>query len=118
MSVAEALRHASDKPTGKRPYFLNPESERILAITMAVAQELAVARQRVDTLERLLAAKGLVTRDEVEGFAPSAEDYAERSLWTQEFIDRILRIVQQEGQAAEATAKGELEIPAITREIS
>jgi len=118
MSIADALQHASDKPTGKRPYFLNPESERVLAITMAVAQELAVARQRIDTLERLLDAKGVVGRGEVEGFAPSAEEYAERALWTQEFIDRILRIVQQEGQAAEAAAKGELPIPEITREIS
>lgn len=118
MSIAQALQHASDKPTGKRPYFLNPESERILAITMAVAQELAVARQRIDTLERLLAAKGVLARSEVEAFAPSAEEYAERALWTQEFIDRILRIVQQEGQAAEAAAEGELPIPEITREIS
>ena len=118
MSVDLALRHASDKPTGKRPYFLNPESERILAITMAVAQELAVARQRVDTLERLLAVKGFVSRDEVEGFAPSPEEYADRALWTQEFIDRILRIVQQEGQAAEAAAKGEKAVPEITTEIS
>ena len=118
MSTADALRHASDKPAGKRPYFLNPESERILAITMAVAQELAVARQRVDTLERLLADKGIVTRGEVEGYAPSPEAYAERALWTQEFIDRILRIVQQEGQAAEAAAKGEMAVPEITREIS
>jgi hypothetical protein len=118
MSIAEALKHASDKPTGKRPYFLNPESERILAITMAVAQELAVARQRIDTLERLLDSKGLVPRAQVEGFAPSAEQYAERALWTQEFIDRILRIVQQEGQAAEAVAKGEKAVPEITVEIS
>jgi len=118
MSIAQALQHASDKPAGKRPYFLNPESERILAITMAVAQELALARQRIDTLERLLAAKGVVSRGEVEGFAPSPEEYAERALWTQEFIDRILRIVQQEGQAAEAAAKGEKAVPEITTEIS
>jgi hypothetical protein len=118
MSIELALRHASDKPTGKRPYFLNPESERVLAITMAVAQELAVARQRIDTLERLLAVKGMVAREEVEGFTPSAEAYAERALWSEEFIDRILRIVQQEGQAAEAAAQGELPIPEITEEIS
>jgi hypothetical protein len=118
MSITQALQRASDKPAGKRPYFLNPETERVLAITMAVAQELALARQRIDTLERLLAVKGVVSRGEVDGFAPSPDEYAERALWTQEFIDRILRIVQQEGQAAEAAAKGEKAVPEITAEIS
>lgn len=118
MSVSAALLRSADKPAGKRPYFLNPESERILAVTMAVAQELAVARQRIDTLERLLAAKGIVARDEIEGYVPTAEEYAERALWSQEYINRVLRIVQQEGQVAEATAKGDLPIPEVTREIS
>lgn len=99
MSRTTALRHSADKPAGKRPYFLNPESERILAIVMAVAQELAVARARIDTLERLLEAKGVVVREEIETFAPSAEQHAERAGWSQEYINRILRIVQQEGQA-------------------
>ena len=118
MSISAALRHASDKPAGKRPYFLDPEVERVMAVTMAVAQELAVARQRIDTLERLLDAQGLVPRSAVETFTPSAEQYAERALWSQEYINRILRIVQQEGQAAEATAKGDLPIADVTREIS
>jgi hypothetical protein len=103
MSRTAALTHSADKPAGKRPYFLNPESERILAITMAVAQELAVARARIDTLERLLAAKGVILREEVEAFTPSAEDHAERAAWSQEYLNRILRIVQQEAQAAEGT---------------
>jgi hypothetical protein len=118
MSIADALLHSSDKPAGKRPYFLDPEVERVMAITMAVAQELAVARQRIDTLERLLEGKGLVPRAELDSFTPSSEEYAERALWSQEYINRILRIVQQEGQAAEATAKGDLPIPDVTREIS
>jgi hypothetical protein len=118
MSIAAALEHASDKPAGKRPYFLEPESERVLAIAMAIAQELAVARQRIDTLERILEAKGLVPRAEIEAFTPTSDQYAERALWSQEYIARILRIVQQEGQAAPASAKGDLPIPEITREIS
>lgn len=70
MSIADALAGAGAKPAGKRPYFLKPEVERILAITMAVAQELAVARQRVDTLERLLVAKGVVTAAETARWRP------------------------------------------------
>jgi len=108
MSIALALAEAGRKPAGKRPYFLNPEVERVLAITMAVVQELAVARERIDTLERLLDAKGLVARREVEGFVPSAEQAAERGLWSQEYIARVLRIIQQEGEAIAAADKGDL----------
>ncbi len=108
MSIALALAEAGRKPAGKRPYFLDPEVERVLAITMAVVQELAVARERIDTLERLLEAKGVVARSEVEGFVPTADQAAERGLWTQEYIARVLRIVQQEGEAIAAAAKGDL----------
>lgn len=101
MSIADALAQAGAKPAGKRPWFYaQPEAERVLAITMAVAQELAVARQRIDTLERVLAAKGLLTADEIEGFAPDMQAATQRAMWTQEYLARILRIVQQEAEAA------------------
>ena len=100
MSVADALAQASAKPAGKRPYFLHPDTERVLAITMAVAQELAVVRTRVDTLERLLERQGILTRAEIDGFQPTAEESASRGAWVQEYLVRVLRIVQQEGEAA------------------
>ncbi len=102
MSVADALAGASAKPAGKRPYFLQPETERVLAITMAVAQELAVARTRVDTLERLLEQRGILSRAHIEAFTPTREAAAERGAWLQEYLVRVLRIVQQEGEAAAA----------------
>ena len=102
MSFADALSEAGAKPAGKRPYFLEPQVERVLAITMAIAQELAVAHQRNDTLERLLKAKGILAQDEIETFAPDPQAAAERASWNQEYIARILRIVQQENEAAAA----------------
>lgn len=100
MSFSDALDGAGAKPAGKRPYFLEPQVERVLAITMAVAQELAVARQRADTLERLLLAKGVLTAGEIDAFAPDRAASTERAMWNQEYIARILRIVQQENEAA------------------
>jgi hypothetical protein len=108
MSIADALAKSSAKPAGKRPYFFTPEVERVLAITMAVSQELAVTRQRLDTVERLLAAKGVVLKEEIDNFVPSKEDHEERGLWNQEYVVRILRIVQQEAEAVEAAKSGEL----------
>jgi len=105
MSVADALARASAKPAGKRPYFLNPEIERVLAITMAAVQELAVARTRIDTLERLLERSGVLTREEIDLFIPTKREAEERGAWTQEYLARVLRIVQQEGEAAEMGAE-------------
>ena len=116
MSRAEALSSAGAKPAGKRPYFMAAEVERVLAITMAVAQELAVARQRIDTLERLLAAKGVIADGEIDRFAPSPAAAVERAEWTQEYIARVLRIVQQEAEAA--TAGHDLASEDVAREVS
>jgi hypothetical protein len=74
---------------------------------MSAVQELAVTRQRLDTLERLLADKNIIARVEIEQFTPSREAAAERALWVQEYLTRILRIVQQEGEAVEALNKGD-----------
>ena len=116
MSLTDALAASSAKPAGKRPYFVDPEVERVLAITLAVTQELAVTRQRLDTLERLLAAKGLVPREAIETFSPDPEAAAERGLWTQEYLTRVLRIVQQEGEAA--AAKGDIASEAVAEELN
>jgi hypothetical protein len=100
MSFNDALNQAGAKPAGKRPYFLDAQIERVLAITMTLAQELAVARQRADTLERLLKAKGILAANEIDSYTPDAAASAERQMGNQEFIARILRIVQQENEAA------------------
>lgn len=99
MTIAAALAGAGTKPAGKRPYFLEPEVERVLAITMTIAQELAVSRQRVDTLERLLLEKGVLSEGEIDAFEPDRQASTDRALWNQEYIARILRIVQQENEA-------------------
>ena len=118
MSIADALAHSAAKPAGKRPYFLDKQVERCLAITMAAVQELAVTRQRLDTVERILAQKGLMSQSEIENFAPTREATAERALWTQEYLTRILRIVQQEGEAISPSAMGEKSSEELADELS
>ncbi|MEP3890264.1 MAG: hypothetical protein ABJN69_07335 [Hellea sp.] len=92
----DPLKLAGAKPKGKRPFFLkNKDTEKVLAVTMAVAQELAVMRERLDTVERLLETKG-VTQDDIENFTPTKAQAEQRGAWTQEYLARILRIYQQE----------------------
>jgi len=96
----DPLKLAGAKPKGKRPYFFDcKESERVMAITMAVAQELAVMRARMDTIERLLEDNGSITRADIDNFTPGKAEADERGAWTQEYMARILRIVQQDIEA-------------------
>lgn len=101
--IVDYIGIASNKSKGKRPYFFDdPSVERVLNITMAVVSELAVARERIDTLERILEAKGILTIDEVERFVPqSTEQEEQRQLWHSEYVSRIFRIIQQEMEELE-----------------
>jgi len=64
---------------GPRPQFFEDESsDTLLAMNVALLTELMVTRERLDTLERLVAAKGVVTREEIERFEPDAAAEIER----------------------------------------
>ncbi|GGY38566.1 hypothetical protein GCM10007148_03600 [Parvularcula lutaonensis] len=96
----DPLALAGAKAKGKRPWFLdNTDAERVLNITLVLMQEVAVMRERLDTIERLLERDGNITREAIEAFEPSKQEADERGLWQQEFIARCLRILQQDREA-------------------
>lgn len=102
-NAIDPLALASAKAKGKRPQFLdNSDTERLMNMVLALVQEVAVLRQRLDTVERLLEADQKVTKDNIEGFEPTKGEAAERGLWTQEYLNRIFRILQQEREALTA----------------
>ncbi len=90
---------ANAKAKGKRPWFFeSKEAERVLNIALALAQELSVTRERLDTLERLLQAKGLMSQAEVDSYVPNKAVATERGMSTQAYLARVLRIISQEQQ--------------------
>jgi hypothetical protein len=111
-SAADAVNDivmAGNKSKGGRPYFLeDPAVERVLNISMAIAADLAVLHERLDTIERLLEAKGQLKRTEIEAYVPDDAAAEERQAWHARFSARILRIVQQE---VEAVANPENNVP-------
>lgn len=85
------------KPRGERPqYFQDPAIDKVLSIAMNLAGEVAVLRERVDTLERLLGQHTPVNKAMVDEYRPSPEVLAEREEWKQTFLDIVLRSVHQE----------------------
>jgi hypothetical protein len=93
------IERSALKAKGKRPQYLDPEDERILSILMALAGEVSVMRERMDTIERLLDAKGMISREDIESYSPDLETGRERNLITREYIARIMRAVHQDMQA-------------------
>jgi hypothetical protein len=89
------------KARGERPYFFDdPAVDKVVAMVMGLAGEVAVLRDRQDTLERLLEARGLIARADIESYAPSALVTAERAAWREGFLGEVLRIVEIELEAA------------------
>lgn len=85
------------KAKGKRPvYFDDPQIDKLLAIAIALAGEVSVLRERLDTLERLAQAKGLFSIEEIETYQPDDQVAKERDQWRADYIARVLRVVQEE----------------------
>jgi hypothetical protein len=102
MSEIDWIARAGAKPKGARPkYFEDPATDRLLSIVMALAGEVGVVKERLDTVERLLDAKGSITRADIEAYAPDREAGYQRGLMQREFIARILRGVQQDMESLE-----------------
>lgn len=82
---------------GRRPAFSSdPQVDRLMSIVMALATELSVTRDRLDTVERLAEAKGLFGRDEIDGFVVDETVYAEREARRADYLERILWIMREE----------------------
>jgi len=77
---------------GTRPtYFDDPAVDQLHAAFLALAAEVSVAYDRIDTLERLLERAGTVARADVEAFQAEPEAAAEREARRTAMIERLLQ---------------------------
>lgn len=90
---------------GHRPmFFADPVNDRLTSMIMALVTEVAVIRERLDTVEAIAEKKGVVLKDEIERYEPDPARAEERERWRQEFLDRVLYIFHEE---AEDLARGD-----------
>ena len=82
------------KAKGKRPYyFSNPDVDKLLSMIMALTGELAIARDRIDTLERVAATKGLFSSDDIENFDLDADALQARADRHRQLLREVNRII-------------------------
>jgi hypothetical protein len=87
---------------GERPrYFADPGVDKVLSMAMALAGEVAVMRDRLDSLERMLETGQPVSRQALDAYMPDDATRAERDHWRARFLDIVLRAVHQEREALE-----------------
>jgi predicted nucleic acid-binding Zn-ribbon protein len=85
------------KAKGKRPiYFDDPQTDKLLAIVMTLAGEVSVLRERLDTLERLAQAKGILSIAEIEAYQPDEQTAQEREQQRTDYVARLLRVIEEE----------------------
>ena len=78
---------------GKRPYFFDdPSVDQVMTFFLELRTEVMVLRDRQDTIERMLDAKGTVSRADIKAYIPDADVEAERTAERAAFVGRVLRI--------------------------
>ena len=97
--VALSGRRAKGK---RHEYFDEPALDRLYSVVFALAAEVSALRERQDTIERLLDAKGTLRREDIEAYEPDRQAGNERGLATRAYLARIMRGFQQEVEAMEA----------------
>ena len=101
--MSDQAIHLQRKARGERPrYFADPAVDKVLSMVMALTGEVAVLRDRLDTIERLLENGQPVTRAAIDGFETDETVKADRDAWRETFLDVVLRSVHQELEAMEA----------------
>ena len=97
MSAGEEAPRLRRTAKGKRPrYFSDPATDRLLGMLMSLIGEVSVLRDRLDSVERLIEAGGVLKREDIENFRPDAKAEAEREETRRRYVARVMRVIQNE----------------------
>ncbi len=80
--------------------------DMLLGMVMALTAQLAATRERLDTLERVLAENGLPGTDAIEAFSPDADADRSRDVLRQRLIARVFNPLLQSVDSG-LSAKGD-----------
>lgn len=104
-TLADPVLLAAQPASGQRPEFTgDPLVERLFGITLALTTELAVTRERLDTVERLLERHAVLAGADIESYRPDPAVVAARAEAHQEYLARIFRVLLQDHGAAAPAA--------------
>jgi hypothetical protein len=82
--------------SGRPKFFADPVNDQLLAMITALLGEVCVLRERLDTVERLAAERGLWRPGDVEGYVPDAAAEAAREALRQGALARVFSVLNEE----------------------
>jgi hypothetical protein len=77
-----------------------PEIARLTAMTVALLQELAITRERLDTLERMGEAAGWLDRDALEAYRAEGPAEVERNTLRKRLIEVVMHPFKADAERA------------------
>jgi hypothetical protein len=78
---------------GQRPHFFDdPALDQIMTFFFELMTEVAVTRERIDTIERLLDQKDAISRADIEAYRADPAVEAERTAWRNAYFQRVMRM--------------------------
>jgi hypothetical protein len=90
------MRQLERNARGKRPHFYAAAGmDEAMSMIMVLANELSVMRDRLDTVERVAAAKGVVLEGEIEAYEPDQAVLEARELRRQDFLARLFYLARK-----------------------
>jgi hypothetical protein len=94
------MRQLERNARGKRPQFYDTAGmDEAMSMIMVLANELMVVRDRLDTVEKVAAAKGVMLDSDIEAHEPDQATLEARELRRQDFLGRLFYLARK--QAAE-----------------
>ena len=94
------MRKLERNARGKRPqFYATPGMDEAMSMIMVLASELTVMRDRLDTVEKGAAAKGVMLDADIEAYVPDQATLEARELRRQDFLARLFYLARK--QAAE-----------------
>jgi hypothetical protein len=82
---------------GKRPQFYPTAGlDQAMSMILVLAEELTVMRDRLDTVERVAATKGVMLEADIEAYVPDEPVLAAREQRRQEFLARLYYLMRKE----------------------
>jgi len=93
---------------GRRPYFFeDPNTDKLLAMILALAGEVSVLRDRLDLHERLARQGKPGTSENIEAYRLTEAEEDERAAYRAKALDRVLRAIKADSEDDIAAAEAE-----------
>ena len=80
--------------TKKPSQFDDPAMDILLSIVLSLGNEVYILRDRMRIIEKLLEAKGTISRTDIEGYRPAPDEEDSLRQESDAFISRLFRVFE------------------------